>query len=191
MLLKQERIFSDDNATFSILFIDNTFECFVIEDEYREKKVPKETRIPAGRYRATLRRFGGFHNRYERKFRFFHKGMLELAEKTEFNNLLDVDATCDDMRKAFLQIVNPESSSSETRSIEHAFTRIIDPDFIEGEAYAAALGEETPTSIILPLLKRVAIEKVFVPNHRHYVQAIWARLSPDQRAEFLTEFIAK
>lgn len=88
MIIVQERISSDDDASFSILFIEGVFECFVIEDEYREHKVPKETRIPAGKYDIEVRKFGGFHNRYERKFPSFHKGMLELVDVPGFTDIL-------------------------------------------------------------------------------------------------------
>ena len=88
MIINQERISSDDEASFSILFIDGVFECFVIEDEYREHKVPKETRIPPGRYNIIVRAWGGFNNRYQRKFPHIHQGMLELEDVPGFTDIL-------------------------------------------------------------------------------------------------------
>ena len=110
---------------------------------------------------------------------------LDPAEATEFNNLLEVDAICEDIRKAFLQIVDPENTNN-ARTLEHTFSRLTDSDYIEGEAYAAALDNETPSSIILPLLKRVVEEKAYDPKHRYYIRAIWARLLPEQRTEVLS-----
>jgi len=88
VIITQERIYSDEDASFSILFIDDVFECFVIEDEFRELKVPKETRIPAGNYKIKVRTWGGFHARYQRKFYKFHKGMLELVGVKNFKDIL-------------------------------------------------------------------------------------------------------
>jgi len=88
LIINQERIVSDNDATASILFIDGVLECFVIEDEYREHKVPKETRIPAGDYRIKVRTWGGFNARYTRKFPDFHQGMLELVNVPNFKDIL-------------------------------------------------------------------------------------------------------
>jgi len=107
------------------------------------------------------------------------------AEATEFNNLLEADATCKDMLDAFLEITSPQILGDDQRKIDHAFSRITDSDYIKGESYAAALDEETITPIILPLLKKLANEKVYESKHVHYVQAIWSRLPAHQRAEFL------
>jgi hypothetical protein len=110
---------------------------------------------------------------------------IDPAEATEFNNLLDVDASCADMKLAFLRILNPEITENISRSLEHAYSRVIDPDFIEGEAYAAALAEETKTELLLSLLKRVVDERAYLTKHGHYVQALWTRLPQTQRAELL------
>lgn len=110
---------------------------------------------------------------------------LGSSEATEFNNLLEADATCADIRDALLQIVSPAVLGDDARVIDHAFSRLIDPDFIAGEAYAAALAEETPNSITLPLLIRLADEKAYDPKLHHYVQELWARMPPQERSEFL------
>ena len=44
------------------------FLAYTLEDEFREKKVSAETRIPEGTYNVKLRTEGGFHNRYLNKF---------------------------------------------------------------------------------------------------------------------------
>lgn len=50
MELLLKRLKSDGDSTIGILFIDWEKECDTLEDEYREVKVPGETRIPAGIY---------------------------------------------------------------------------------------------------------------------------------------------
>ena len=40
--------------TLSVCYFDGKFVCLILEDEFREVKVPGETRIPAGRYKVIL-----------------------------------------------------------------------------------------------------------------------------------------
>ena len=80
MEIKLKRIADNGDASISLFYIDDEFQCFVIEDEHRTKKVYGETRIPEGIYNMDLRREGGFHARYSKKFS-DHKGMLCLYNK--------------------------------------------------------------------------------------------------------------
>ena len=82
------RFKSDDDATLSMVHLDTVFECFGLEDEYREHKVSNETRIPAGTYSIGLRSVGGFYNRYTHKFPSFHKGMLQILDVPGFEYIL-------------------------------------------------------------------------------------------------------
>ena len=82
------RIKSDDDATLSLVSVDGYFQCFGLEDEYREEKIAGETRIPAGLYNVGVRDEGGFHNRYMRKFSKFHRGMLEVQDVPNFKYIL-------------------------------------------------------------------------------------------------------
>ena len=110
---------------------------------------------------------------------------IDSAEATEFNNLLESTAQIEDIRSAFQKVTSPDDHAREQRAVDHSFARLIDTDFVEGEAYAAALDEETPAGAILPLLKRIADEKVYETKYRSYVQALWTRLPARQRNEFL------
>jgi len=84
MELRLERIASNDEATLGLLFCDGRFECFTLEDEARVRKVPGETRIPAGRYRIGLRREGRLSGRYAKRFADMHRGMLWLRGVPDF-----------------------------------------------------------------------------------------------------------
>lgn len=88
MDLMVKRILGTDDATLSYITIDDEFECFGLEDEYREVKVAGETRIPAGCYDVKVRTVGGFHNRYKRKFPDIHQGMLQLMNVPGFDFIL-------------------------------------------------------------------------------------------------------
>ena len=91
MKLEVLRISSQDDSTNGILF-DVTegrkFLSYTLEDEYRETKVMSETRIPAGTYKITLRKVGGFHGRYEAKYGEMHKGMLWVRDVPGFEYIL-------------------------------------------------------------------------------------------------------
>ena len=64
------------------------FLAYTLEDEFREKKVSAETRIPEGTYDVTLRTEGGFHSRYAAKFGDWHKGMLWVIDVPGFEYIL-------------------------------------------------------------------------------------------------------
>ena len=87
MEIKVIRFTSSKDATLSTVSIDNAFECFGLEDEYREDKVANETRIPMGLYNVRLKPFGGFHRKYKERFG-FHDGMLHVQDVPGFTDIL-------------------------------------------------------------------------------------------------------
>ena len=111
---------------------------------------------------------------------------LDSEEATEFNNLLDANASIGDIEAAFLKIVSPANSQSQARVLRHAFARLIDQDFVEGEDYAEALAETVEPSVRLPLLKLLATEKAYESKHAHYVQLLYSKLSAAAKKDFLT-----
>lgn len=88
MKLTNQRFSAGNESSLGLMFVDGMWECFILEDERREVKVKGETRIPAGTYRITLRKEGGTHERYAKKFPEFHKGMLWLRDVPGFEYIL-------------------------------------------------------------------------------------------------------
>ena len=87
-LVLTRNIHSSD-YTIGEIRIAGKFECYTLEDEYREVKVKGETRIPAGVYVIKLKTWGGFHGRYLKRFgKDFHKGMLHLQDVPGFDQIL-------------------------------------------------------------------------------------------------------
>jgi len=85
------RFNSKSDSTNGLLFdVTNEIEflCYTLEDERREKKVMAETRIPAGVYSILLRKEGGHHNKYTKKYGSMHKGMLWLQDVHNFQWIL-------------------------------------------------------------------------------------------------------
>ena len=83
MEIKLKRIADDGDTSISLFYIDYVFQCFVIEDEHRTKKVYGETRIPEGTYSMDLRKSGGFTSRYDKKYE-NHNGMLCIYNKPDW-----------------------------------------------------------------------------------------------------------
>ncbi len=88
MKLLVERFTSDEDTTISAIYLDGIFQCFGLEDEYREDKIAFETRIPSGTYKVGVRTTGGFHAKYTQKFSEIHQGMLHVQDVPEFEYIL-------------------------------------------------------------------------------------------------------
>lgn len=54
MKLKLERFDCQEDYTGGKLYIDNVFECYVLEDALRSIKIPGQTAIPFGVYKVVL-----------------------------------------------------------------------------------------------------------------------------------------
>ena len=76
------------DATNGLVFIDNLFECYSLEDQYQAQKVMHETCIPEGKYEIKLRTVGGFNERYSRKYPTMHRGMLWIQDVPGFEYIL-------------------------------------------------------------------------------------------------------
>ena len=80
MRLKVLRFSSEKDTSNGLMFMEDNdglhFLCYTLEDESREDKIMKETRVPAGKYNVKLRDEGGMTKRYASKFPDIHKGML-------------------------------------------------------------------------------------------------------------------
>ena len=77
------------DATNGLLFIDGVFECYTLEDEYRDVKVMHETCVPEGTYEIKFRDVGGFHGKYLARYgEEFHKGMLHVQNVPGFKYIL-------------------------------------------------------------------------------------------------------
>lgn len=93
MKLKVIRYSSQKDSTNGALFLENDdlsldFLCYTLEDEYRKEKIRSETRIPSGEYEIKLRKEGGFHARYSKRFSDIHIGMLHIVNVPNFEYIL-------------------------------------------------------------------------------------------------------
>jgi|TARA_B100001939_G_scaffold333583_1_gene333686 hypothetical protein len=92
MKLKVVRFSSQADSTSGILFEESkdglNFLCYTLEDEKRDTKVWGETRIPAGTYKIKLRKQGGFHEKYTKRYGNLHIGMLHIVDVPNFEHIL-------------------------------------------------------------------------------------------------------
>ena len=92
MELEVLRFSSQEDSTSGLLFeisdLGRKFLCYTLEDERRVLKVRGETRVPAGTYNIKLRKEGGFHARYTKKYGGFHRGMLHICDVPNFEYIL-------------------------------------------------------------------------------------------------------
>ena len=88
MKINVHRLKSDNDTTFSTVYIDGRFQCFGLEDEHRDEKVSGETRIPSGSYDIGVRTVGGFDAKYKTRFADIHKGMLQVLDVPNFEYIL-------------------------------------------------------------------------------------------------------
>ena len=84
MKLTLKRYSDNNESTLGLLFIDGKFECYTLEDIYRDVKVSGKTRIPSGIYQIKLRNEGGMTKHYGNLYD-FHKGMLWLQNVPNFS----------------------------------------------------------------------------------------------------------
>ena len=64
------------------------FLAYTLEDEQRDKKIYGETRIPDGTYKLALRKTGGYHQKYSKRFKDIHIGMLHVTNVPGFDYIL-------------------------------------------------------------------------------------------------------
>jgi hypothetical protein len=122
MKITVDRFISDSDSTISHIYIDGSYECFGLEDEYREEKVPKETRIPAGTYKVGVRTVGRLHGKYSKRFPKFHKGMLHILDVPNFEYILIHCGNTDDQTEGCL-LVGSTADTTEAEPRTRSSTR--------------------------------------------------------------------
>src|SRR5690242_20645910 len=84
--LTVRKLYETSDRTVSVLAANGKDFCFILEDGYREVKVPGETRIPAGKYPVVPRYVGDFYTKYKRNYR--HKCSIQIDNVPGFEQIL-------------------------------------------------------------------------------------------------------
>ena len=135
MKLKLIRTKQIKDATFGILFVDNKFECFTLEDGERAQKISGETRIPEGIYKIEFRRaLSPKTKKYRQKYPYF-TWHLHLQDVPEFkyiyihvgNTSLHTDGCIlvgEDLDTMRMQVLNSEKAFNKIyNKVSAALTR--------------------------------------------------------------------
>lgn len=85
MRTKILKVAEGKQSTLSQLYIDDVFQCYLLEDKIRAVKIPKQTAIPTGNYTLRLNTWGGMNADYRQKFPKLHKGMIEINGLPQFS----------------------------------------------------------------------------------------------------------
>ncbi len=81
------RYSSDTDSTLGVVFIDGKFQCYSLEDEFREVKVKGETRIPKGTYKLGIQEnLTPLTQKYLDRYDFFERH-LHIKNVTNFSGI--------------------------------------------------------------------------------------------------------
>lgn len=131
MKLEVIRFSSEEDSTNGILFeVDDLsnnpsgegfvckrkFLAYTLEDEYRKDKVYGETRIPEGVYELQLRKTGGYHQKYAKRFADFHIGMLHVTNVPGFEYILIHCGNTDEHTAGCLLVGDSQENNQNTKN---------------------------------------------------------------------------
>ena len=109
------RFSSEADSTHGLLFehteVGKKFLCYTLEDERRALKVRGETRVPAGTYKIELRKEGGFHERYTKKYPGIHRGMLHVTDVPNFEYILIHTGNTDEHTSGCLLVADSQENN--------------------------------------------------------------------------------
>lgn len=77
-MIKLIRIAKGENTTLGQLYLNDLFQCYILEDKVRMEKIPGETAIPAGTYQLGLNKTAGMNAKYKSRYSHMHQGMVEI-----------------------------------------------------------------------------------------------------------------
>jgi len=138
MLITHLRFQTTHNHTKSIFCIDGAFQCFILEDGFRVKKVYGETRISPGTRKIELRTEGGMHQKYLKRYGAdFHKGMLHIKDVNNFSYIYihagtKPEDTLGCLLTGFIADTNKEQVSTSRLAYEKIYP-IISDAILKGE----------------------------------------------------------
>ena len=78
------RIAQGKNSTLSQLYINDIFQCYLLEDKIRVEKVPTQTAIPSGAFTLKLNTQGAKNVNYKKAFGIKRFQSVEISGKLCF-----------------------------------------------------------------------------------------------------------
>jgi hypothetical protein len=78
MATKIVRVSAGNQTTLSHLYIDDVFQCYLLENLVRDSKIDGITAIPEGDFQLRLNTSAGMNRGYSERFKGLHEGMIEI-----------------------------------------------------------------------------------------------------------------
>ena len=91
------------------------FLAYILEDEHRNEKKYGETRIPEGTYDLDLRKVGGYHAKYSKRFAHIHTGMLHVTNVPGFEYILIHCGNTDEHTAGWLLVGDSQENNQITK----------------------------------------------------------------------------
>jgi hypothetical protein len=81
------RVAQGKNSALSQLYINEIFQCYLLEDKIRAEKIASETAIPTGIFSLKLNTYGAKNVDYKKAFGKLHEGMIEIASLPNYSSV--------------------------------------------------------------------------------------------------------
>lgn len=107
---------------------------------------------------------------------------LTMPEVDAFSLSLNPDSTLPDIRASFDKATK-RTALDPVAQLDFHYNRVVDPAFVDGDAYATALAADTPDAVVVPLITRMIEKGTAQTRHHHYLASLWNRLSHADRAK--------
>jgi len=133
------RYFDDGETTLGILFLDNKYFCYTLEDTFQDKKILSKTRIPGGIYKLNYRRESTPLTEKYRKTRPWFEYHLEIKNVKNFTGIYIHCGSTHEHTDGCLLIARSINSSDVKRSIYNSretfeeFYKLLKPKLDSGE----------------------------------------------------------
>lgn len=151
-MIKLNRVAQGKQSTLSMLYIDQIFECYILEDAVRPEKIKHETCIPEGSYILALNRRAGMNTRYQKDYPQLHQGMVEVTGIQEYSLV-------------FFHTGNAHTDTSGCLLVGDSF-KMVDGDY-RVEASVKAYRKVYPQFV--KCIRQGEVE-IVVQNHRLYME---------------------
>jgi len=105
--LNLKRFSDNGESTLGLMYAQNKFECYSLEDQYQKIKVKGQTRIPEGLYQIKFREYlTGMTERYRKKYTSFFTFHLELQNVPGFKYIYIHSGNTDDHTEGCILVAN-------------------------------------------------------------------------------------
>ena len=108
---------------------------------------------------------------------------LDHADVDLFSRTLDANSTHAQIREAFMRATDTTLHIDLSSLVTYAYELLVDPAFVDSDAYADALEASTDAVTVKPLLLRMIETSIMTQKLARFTSRLWARTDRTERAE--------